>query len=183
MEFKKKTIIWEDNNEPPKDYIWAKKDGKFYEYSYTTRSWIESKLIKIDGDAEGDDGEGGGGGNTTGGVDIIITNHRPSLFVVSHYDYDQDKEVVLQTVPSEEIDSYLSSELGNIISNEINIKALYEDENYQNLDICQIFGARDGIKYSYMDINALHVYYKNAEVVYNDPQFSGYYVYDFNYTR
>ena len=43
MEFKKKTIIWEDNNEPPKDYIWAKKDGKFYEYNYVTRSWVESK--------------------------------------------------------------------------------------------------------------------------------------------
>lgn len=49
MEFKKKTIIWEDNNEPPKDYIWAKKDGKFYEYSYATRSWVESKLIKAEG--------------------------------------------------------------------------------------------------------------------------------------
>lgn len=48
MEFKKKTIIWEDNNEPPKDYIWAKKDGKFYEYSYATRSWVESKLINAE---------------------------------------------------------------------------------------------------------------------------------------
>lgn len=182
MEFKKKTIIWEDNSEPPKDYIWIKSDGKAYEYSYSQRKWIESKSIS--GGSGGSGGsDDGGGGNTTGGVDIIITNHRPSLFVVSHYDYDQDKEVVLQTVPSEEIDSYLSSELGNIISNEINIKALYEDENYQNLDICQIFGERDGIKYSYMDINALHVYYMNTEVVYNDPQFSGYYVYDFEYTR
>lgn len=55
MEFKKKTIIWEDNNEPPKDYIWAKKDGKFYEYSYTTRSWVESKTIS---GGSGDSGEG-----------------------------------------------------------------------------------------------------------------------------
>ena len=45
MEYKKKTIIWEDNNEPPKDYIWAKNDGKFYEYSHAQRKWIESNLI------------------------------------------------------------------------------------------------------------------------------------------
>lgn len=56
MEFKKKTIIWEDNNEPPKDYIWAKKDGKFYEYSYAVRGWVESKSIS--GESEGSDSGG-----------------------------------------------------------------------------------------------------------------------------
>lgn len=64
MEYKKKTIIWEDNNEPPKDYIWAKKDGKFYEYSYTTRSWVESKSISGESgnsDDGGEDDSGGGG--------------------------------------------------------------------------------------------------------------------------
>lgn len=143
------------------------------------------RWIKIDGDAEGDDGGGSGGddggGNANGGFDIIITNHRPSLFVVSYYDYDQDKDVILQTVPPEEIGSYLSSELGNIISNEMVIKALYEDENYQSLDICQIFGAPGQVVYSYMDMDALHIYCRNAEVEYDDPQFSGYYVYDFDY--
>lgn len=59
MDFKKKTIIWEDNNEPPKDYIWAKKDGKFYEYSYATRNWIESKLIKAE-----ESGENGNSGKS-----------------------------------------------------------------------------------------------------------------------
>lgn len=44
MEFKKKTIIWEDNNEPPKNYIWAKADGKFYEYG--VNGWKLSKNIK-----------------------------------------------------------------------------------------------------------------------------------------
>ena len=53
MEFKKKTIIWEDNNEPPKDYIWAKNDGKFYEYNYATRSWVESESIS--GESEDSD--------------------------------------------------------------------------------------------------------------------------------
>lgn len=52
MEFKKKTIIWEDNNEPPKDYIWIKSDGKAYEYSYSQRKWIESKSINGSGNCE-----------------------------------------------------------------------------------------------------------------------------------
>lgn len=52
MEFKKKTIIWEDNNEPPKDYIWIKSDGKAYEYSYSQRKWIESKSISGSGNYE-----------------------------------------------------------------------------------------------------------------------------------
>ena len=52
MEFKKKTIIWEDNNEPPKDYIWVKSDGKAYEYSYSQRKWIESKSISGSGNCE-----------------------------------------------------------------------------------------------------------------------------------
>lgn len=52
MEFKKKTIIWEDNNEPPKDYIWVKSDGKAYEYSYSQRKWIESKSISGSGNYE-----------------------------------------------------------------------------------------------------------------------------------
>lgn len=46
MEFKKKTIIWEDNNEPPKNYIWAKSDGKLYEYNYDKKDWEESKTIQ-----------------------------------------------------------------------------------------------------------------------------------------
>lgn len=52
MELKKKTIIWEDNNEPPKDYIWIKSDGKAYEYSYSQRKWIESKSISGSGNSE-----------------------------------------------------------------------------------------------------------------------------------
>ena len=31
-EGEKKTIIWETNSEPPKDYIWVKSDGKAYEF-------------------------------------------------------------------------------------------------------------------------------------------------------
>ena len=48
MEFKKKTIIWEDNNEPPKDYIWVKTDGKAYEYSNVVKNWVESSFIQAD---------------------------------------------------------------------------------------------------------------------------------------
>lgn len=52
MEYKKKTMIWEDNNEPPKDYIWIKSDGKAYEYDYSQRKWIESKSISTSGNSE-----------------------------------------------------------------------------------------------------------------------------------
>ena len=52
MEYKTKTIVWEDNNEPPKDYIWVKSDGKAYEYSYSQRKWIESKSISTSGNFE-----------------------------------------------------------------------------------------------------------------------------------
>lgn len=47
MEFKKKTIIWEENNVPPKNYLWVKSDNKVYEYSTTNNKWIESKTFQI----------------------------------------------------------------------------------------------------------------------------------------
>lgn len=108
MEFKKKTIIWEDNNEPPKDYIWAKKDGKFYEYSYATRSWIESKLIKTE-ESDGSGGDGGGGdsgdesfdnkkfGNDVAekciqynGVEVPENYLEPDYFLFNEYDSTTD---------------------------------------------------------------------------------------------
>jgi len=63
MELKKKTIIWEDNNEPPKDYIWIKSDGKAYEFDYNDRTWKESTFINVNNNGS-DDGGGGGGGST-----------------------------------------------------------------------------------------------------------------------
>lgn len=47
MDFKKKTIIWEDNNEPPKNYIWVKSDNKAYEFDYANNQWKESDTIEI----------------------------------------------------------------------------------------------------------------------------------------
>lgn len=47
MEYKTKTIIWEDNSEPPKDYIWVKSDNKAYEFDYTDRLWKKSRTIAI----------------------------------------------------------------------------------------------------------------------------------------
>lgn len=52
MEYKTKTIVWEDNSEPPKDYIWIKSDGKAYEYSYSQRKWVESKYMSDSGNSE-----------------------------------------------------------------------------------------------------------------------------------
>lgn len=45
MELKKKTLIWEENNEPPKNYIWVKGDGKAYEY-IEHKGWIQSSLFE-----------------------------------------------------------------------------------------------------------------------------------------
>ncbi len=94
MEFKKKTIIWEDNNEPPKDYIWAKKDGKFYEYSYTTRSWIESKLIKAE-ESGGNSEEGDGSGEGTIDYENI---------------YQFYKQQLLSKLPSDVIETFIIPE-------------------------------------------------------------------------
>lgn len=54
MELKKKTIIWEDNNEPPKDYIWVKSDNKAYEYSIYENKWVETKSLS--GGSSSEDG-------------------------------------------------------------------------------------------------------------------------------
>ena len=88
MEFKKKTIIWEDNNEPPKDYIWAKKDGKFYEYSYATRSWIESKSIS--------GGSGGSGGDGDSPSDeITLGKSLITSLCLDHNDYNDHSKVTV----------------------------------------------------------------------------------------
>lgn len=46
----KKTIIWEANSEPPRNYIWVKNDGIAYEYDWDLREWVPSPNI----------GQGGG---------------------------------------------------------------------------------------------------------------------------
>lgn len=33
----KKTVIWETNSEPPRNYIWIKADGYPYEYDWDIR--------------------------------------------------------------------------------------------------------------------------------------------------
>ena len=41
----KKTIIWETNSEPPKNYIWVKSDGKAYEF--INGAWTVSPNVII----------------------------------------------------------------------------------------------------------------------------------------
>lgn len=38
----KKTVIWETNSEPPRNYIWIKSDGFAYEYDWDIREWVLS---------------------------------------------------------------------------------------------------------------------------------------------
>lgn len=49
----KKTVIWETNSEPPRNYIWIQSDGIAYEYDWDIREWVPSKNI----------GPGSGGAN------------------------------------------------------------------------------------------------------------------------
>lgn len=103
MEFKKKTIIWEDNNEPPKDYIWIKSDGKAYEFDYNDRTWKESTFINVNTD--GSDGGGGGSGSMSmydawmkafDGFKVYQDNNdnnvltvAPALCAIGAYDYQR----------------------------------------------------------------------------------------------
>lgn len=41
----KKTIIWETNSEPPRNYIWVKPNGVPYEYDEGIREWVVSRNI------------------------------------------------------------------------------------------------------------------------------------------
>jgi hypothetical protein len=45
MELKKRTIIWEENTEPPKNYYWIKPDNQVYEYSLEKRQWVVSEVL------------------------------------------------------------------------------------------------------------------------------------------
>lgn len=45
----KKTVIWETNSEPPRNYIWVKSDGLPYEYDWDIREWVLSKNIGVSG--------------------------------------------------------------------------------------------------------------------------------------
>ena len=45
MEFKKKTIVWETNSEPPKNFLWVKDDGI---YEYSNGSWQKSKSFSTE---------------------------------------------------------------------------------------------------------------------------------------
>lgn len=45
----KKTIIWETNTEPPKNYIWVKADGKAYEF--INGAWtVSPNILMVDSD-------------------------------------------------------------------------------------------------------------------------------------
>ena len=41
----KRTVIWETNSEPPRNYIWIRPNGIAYEYDWTLREWVVSPNI------------------------------------------------------------------------------------------------------------------------------------------
>ena len=105
MEFKKKTIIWESNSEPPKNYIWIKSDGKPYEYSYSQREWIESKSINTssnnDNNSEGDDGSvGSDSGMILAKLTVDKVNHTVSCEESDIYEYTAGELFGLSNIPN-----------------------------------------------------------------------------------
>lgn len=40
-----RTIVWDSNTEPPKNYIWVRSDGYAYEYDYKTRQWVKCSIM------------------------------------------------------------------------------------------------------------------------------------------
>ena len=166
MEFKKKTIIWEDNNEPPKDYIWAKKDGKFYEYSYTTRSWIESKSI-----SGGNSGGSGSGSEGCGNLlmSLIPSNcPKPDLFLYKRNSEDNNPI---------DVTDYKIDDLINLATqeeSELHVLCLYESSNLSAPIISNIqFDCSDDIVLSADLVKSRAI---NNEIAYNNKTYYRYFM-------
>ena len=166
MEFKKKTIIWEDNNEPPKDYIWVKKDGKFYEYSYTTRSWTESKSIS------GSNSEGSGGSSEDDGnllMSLIPDSlPKPDLFLFKRGSADNNPI----DVTNYKIDGLVNLCEEEEISN-LNILCLYESSNLSSPIITNVqFDLGNNVNLSVVITRDNMI---NNEIVYNNKNYYYYF--------
>ena len=53
MKHQKKTIIWEENTEPPKNYYWVKEDNVVYEFDLKQGKWVESEELTYTPKEEG----------------------------------------------------------------------------------------------------------------------------------
>ena len=167
MEFKKKTIIWEDNNEPPKDYIWVKSDGKAYEYSYSQGKWIESKLIKTE--ESGGSGDGGGSDSESSLMNLIPNNYpKPDLFLCTINGED---------ILNIDVTNYKIDDLLNLIAEddiELSIKCLYENSNLDKPIISRVrFSSREIIIEYFGPDDQIDV--TSSENVYNNKTYYVYY--------
>ena len=77
MEYKKKVIIWKDNNEPPKNYVWVKSDGNAYEFNHTSRQW--EKIMSSNGSDSGNSDSGGGGSDADINQELTFLNQVTNL--------------------------------------------------------------------------------------------------------
>lgn len=167
MEFKKKTIIWEDNNEPPKDYIWVKSDGKAYEYSYSQGKWIESKLIKTE---ESGGSDGGGSDSESFLMNLIPNNYpKPDLFLCTKYEEDSSVDI--------DVTNYKIDDLFSLVAEddiELSIKCLYENSNLDKPIISRVrFSSRE-IIIEYFG-PGVQIDVTSSEDVYNNKTYYVYY--------
>lgn len=121
MEFKKKTIIWEDNNEPPKDYIWVKSDGKAYEFDYTDRIWKESKLIKAEESGSSD----GSGSNSN--IFFKLASIQPNRYAVFN---ETNHIIAINDIENLDLNTYT-----NHLKNDDGISLFYSKEEIAKLGI------------------------------------------------
>lgn len=117
MEFKKKTIIWEDNNIPPKDYLWVKSDGKIYEFNNTTRQWQESKTLQLKG-------QDGSESETPSNISIDF----------SKITFKEDLQERLEALTFEEVEgssvAYPNWTTADVVNDDYNfVKTMFESNN------------------------------------------------------
>lgn len=150
MELKKKTIIWEDNNEPPKDYIWIKSDEKAYEFDYNDRKWKESTSINVNNNGSDDGGEGGSGSMSMYDVwmkafdrfkvyqddnDNNVLTVTPALYAIQAYEYNRETSdtpisLAFMNTQTNKYNEYV----GESISKIFDIKNVPDDIYEQSLD-------------------------------------------------
>lgn len=159
MEFKKKTIIWEDNNEPPKNYMWVKSDGNAYEFNHTTRQW--EKIMSSNGSGSSSDS-----GNLL--ISLIPSNcPKPDLFL---YQRDPNSNPI-------DVTNYKIEDLINLCDEEetplMYIMCLYENSTLSAPIISNInFSLNNGINLSVYDARNRM---QTNEIVYNNKTYYFYF--------
>ncbi len=123
----KRTIIFEENTEPPKNYYWIKPDNKVYEYNYEDREWVESETISYTAPTR--DEHGYSVNETSENVDTAINSYEESqraslatyteqqMASLQTYIEQQDAALEAGTITQEEHDANIAAKTATIERN------------------------------------------------------------------